>query len=102
MANKKKASKSKAKAKKAAPKAASAPRSSTQASEQAYEDFVKVWNASASKDEVIKKTGLPESKVASWSYNLRAAGVPLKRFKTKPIMDVKKLTAIAKGALVEA
>jgi hypothetical protein len=71
----------------------------TQASDEAYKSFVQVWNAAATKDEVVEKTGLSAHKVSAWSYNLRKRGVPLKKFKVKPAFDLKELTAIAKAAL---
>jgi len=70
-----------------------------EATQDAYANFVKVWQESDNKNEVVIKTGLTAGKVSAWSYNLRNKGVPLKKFKTRPELNIKELTEIAKKSI---
>ena len=42
------------------------------------EEFIRVWSASTSRAEVVKKTGLSARTVARYAWKFRKNGVPLK------------------------
>lgn len=62
-----------------------------------HEDFVTVWQTSASLGEVSKQSKMTPREASLRAYHLRKAGVPLKLFKVtgKPI-DVAGLTALVR------
>jgi hypothetical protein len=44
------------------------------------EEFVRIWQTSASRKEVMEKTGQPKNTVAGRAARYRKRGVPLKNF----------------------
>lgn len=63
-----------------------------------HDEFVRIWQASASASEAARKAGVTAYHASFRAYFLRKRGVPLKRFAggRRPL-DVKKLAKLAKS-----
>lgn len=62
------------------------------------EEFVRIWQTAASKEEVIEKTGLSLEMTRGKAAKLRKIGVPLKKFNSMGTkLDVQALIALAES-----